>query len=336
MILITGGTGLVGSRLAYDLLSRKQKIRLLCRQSDASQTLLSNLSYYTDTPESLMKEVEIVQGDVLDIFALLEAMEGVDQVYHCAAMVSFSPKDAARMMHTNVAGTANVVNACLEKRIKKLCHVSSVAALSKALPGREVDEDCYWKTSSENSIYAISKYSSEQEVWRGVQEGLTAVVVNPTVILGPGDWQKGSSNLFRSAKKGMRYYTEGVTGFVDVRDVSTCMIKLMEGNFENERYLINSENYPYREFFKVANACFGNPEPSIKASLWLSNVVWRLEKVRSFFTGSTPLITKETTRAAHQKNYFSNHKIKKAIAHQFIPLEQSIKETCDLLIRHKS
>lgn len=336
MILVTGGTGLVGARLIYDLLGANKNVRILYRNDKSKAALKQAFSFYCKDADVLLKKLEFAQGDVLDIFSLIDAMQGVKQVYHCAAMVSFSPKDADLMTQTNVEGTANVVNACLEMKIEKLCHVSSVAALGKALPGEEVTEDTFWKSSPENSVYSISKYSSEQEVWRGVQEGLTAVVVNPTVILGPGDWQKGSSNLFRSAKNGMKYYTAGVTGFVDVRDVSRCMIGLMDGPFANERYLINAANFSYRNFFDIANSCFGNPAPSIKASLWLSNVVWRFEKLRSIFSGSTPLITKETTRAAHQQNHFSNKKILTALGQPFTPIEQAIKDTCALLKAHQN
>ncbi|HRH04151.1 MAG TPA: NAD-dependent epimerase/dehydratase family protein [Bacteroidia bacterium] len=328
MILVTGSSGLLGSHILYDLASMGKKIKALVRNLESKKEILQTFSLYTSSPEQLMQQVEFAIGDVLDVFSLLDALEGVDQVYHCAAMVSFSPRAADRMLKTNIEGTANVVNSCLEKKIQKLCHVSSVAALGKALDNEAVTEETFWKNSSENSVYSISKYSSEREVWRGVQEGLNAIVVNPTVILGPGNWAKGSSNLFRSAKKGMMFYTNGITGFVDVRDVASCMIKLMESNLVNERFIITSENIAYREFFNWANRAFNKSEPSIYAYPFLSNLVWRLEKIKCFFTQTEPLITKETTRAAHQQNYFSNHKIIDAIQHEFIPIKESIDYTC--------
>jgi len=328
MILVTGSSGLLGSHILYDLASMGKKIKALVRNLESKKEILQTFSLYTSSPEQLMQQVEFAIGDVLDVFSLLDALEGVDQVYHCAAMVSFSPRAADRMLKTNIEGTANVVNSCLEKKIQKLCHVSSVAALGKALDNEAVTEETFWKNSSENSVYSISKYSSEREVWRGVQEGLNAIVVNPTVILGPGNWAKGSSNLFRSAKKGMMFYTNGITGFVDVRDVASCMIKLMESNLVNERFIITSENIAYREFFNWANRAFNKSEPSIYAYPFLSNLVWRLEKIKCFFTQTEPLITKETTRAAHQQNYFSNHKIVDAIQHEFIPIKESIDYTC--------
>ncbi len=333
MILVTGGTGLLGSHLLYDLVVKGKNVRVLYRNESGKAAILKTFSFYHTQAESLFSLLEFVKGDVLDRFSLEDALVGVEQVYHCAAMVSFAPRDAAQMTKVNVEGTANLVNACIDAGIKKLCYVSSVAALGKAETGEEVTEKTAWKSSPENSVYSLSKYSSEQEVWRGVQEGLTAVIVNPTVILGPGDWEKGSSNIFRSAQKGMKYYTAGVTGFVDVRDVSKCMIQLMESAHINERYLINSENFSYQNIFNIANVCFGKAQPSIPASLWLSNVVWRLEKVRSIFTGSNPLITKETTRAAHQQNYFSNKKIRDTLGITFIPIEQSVKETCGLFAK---
>jgi dihydroflavonol-4-reductase len=331
MILVTGGTGLLGSHLLYKLTSSGKRVRVLYRNEEGKKAILKTFSYYAPTASLLLEQLEFVKGDVLDIFSLYDSLKDVSQVYHCAAMVSFAPKDASLMMQINVDGTSNVVNACLEMGVSKLCHVSSVAALGKAPKGEEVTEYTFWKASPENSVYSISKYASEREVWRGVQEGLNAVVVNPTVILGPGDWEKGSSNLFRSAQKGMKYYTHGVTGFVDVRDVATCMVQLMNNSITNERFLINSENIPYRKLFEIANTCFGKPIPSIPASPFLSEVVWRLEKIRSLFTGSNPLITSETTRAAHQQNYFSNAKIRSALNFEFIPIEQAIKDTCGLL-----
>lgn len=326
-ILVTGGTGLLGSHLLYELISEGQSVRVLYRSEKGKEEILKTFSYYHSNPQQLLNELDFVQGDVLDIFSLTDALKNIDHVYHCAAVVSFAPKYADDMIKVNVDGTANLVNACLEAGIKKLGHVSSVAALGKAPLNEEVNEKTFWKSSPENSVYSISKYSSEREVWRGVQEGLNSIVINPTVIIGPADWTKGSSNLFRSAQKGMKFYTSGSTGFVDVRDVARCMVKLMQSNVVNERFLINSENIAYRKFFEIANACFGNPIPSIKASSNLSEIVWRLEKIRSFFTKSNPLITKETTRAAHQNNSFSNQKIRTTLSHNFIPMEQSIRET---------
>ncbi len=327
MILVTGGTGLLGSHVLFYLAQKGNAVRVLYRSEAGKTAVLKTFLSYSTKGQTLFEKLEFVKGDVLDIFTLTDAMTDVKQVYHCAAMVSFAPKDADLMTRVNVEGTANVVNACLEMKIEKLCHVSSVAALGKAQLNEEVTETTFWKSSPENSVYSVSKYSSEREVWRGVQEGLLAIVVNPTVILGPGDWEKGSSNLFRSAKQGMKYYTGGITGFVDVRDVANCMIQLMESSLSNERYLLNADNFSYRKFFEIANTCFQNPPPHIRASLGLSNLVWRLEKIRSFFTGSNPLITKETTRAAHQQNFFSNQKISQTLGYSFIPIEQSIKET---------
>lgn len=332
-ILVTGGTGLVGSHLLYELVQQGFYPKVLYRKEKGKESILRTFSFYHQNPQALFNQLEFIEGDVLDIYSIVDALKDVNQVYHCAAIVSFAPKDADEMTKINVDGTANVVNACLESGVEKLCHVSSVAALGKAAFDEEVNEKTFWKSSPENSTYSISKYSSEREVWRGVQEGLNTIVVNPTVILGPGDWTKGSSNLFRSAKKGMKFYTQGATGFVDVRDVAACMVKLMLSTIVNERFLLNAENYSYRKFFDIANRCFGNPAPSIKASVQLSELVWRLEKLRGFITQSTPLITKETTRSAHQVNRFSNKKITAAIAHSFIPIEQSIRDTAALFNR---
>lgn len=333
MILVTGGTGLLGSHLLYDLVKSGKKVRALKRSSSKLSDVQRTFYYYTKDAEQLFSAIEWVDGDVLDIFSLLDAMEGVDEVYHCAAIVSFSKKNQEELLKVNIDGTANVVNAALEKGIKKFCHVSSIATLGKAEGENEISEDTFWKSSPENTLYSISKYGAEREVWRGVQEGLNAIVVNPSIIIGPGNWKKGSSNLFHTAYNGNKYYTHGATGFVDVRDVAKAMIDLMESTIKNERFIISSENIPYQYFFDLVHKDLGIRKPYLKAGKTLSEIIWRIEKVRSFITGLDPLITKETARTAHKKSSFSNKKIRELLGFNFIPMEQSIKDTCKLFLQ---
>ncbi len=328
MILVTGGTGLVGSHLLAELVQSGKSVRAIKRNS-------SNMSLVKQQiPDTvLFAKIEWVEADVLDVYSLSEAMEGVTDIYHCAATISFNPADVADMMKVNIEGTANVINMALEKGVKKICHVSSIAAIGKALNDETVTEKTPWKTSPNNSNYAISKYGSEREVWRGTMEGLDAVIVNPSVIIGPGDWNTGSSKMFKQAYTGLKFYTSGINGFVDVRDVCKTMIMLMESDIKNERFIVSSENYPFREFFDNACLNFGKPLPSIKASPLLGSLTWRAEAVRSFFTGSKPLITKETARSANQQYYYSNEKIKKALNFEFISVKQSIKDTCGYFLK---
>lgn len=333
MILVTGGTGLVGSHLLYDLVKSGKRVRAIKRSDNNISTIKKVFSYYSDNADDLFSKIEWVESDVLDIHSLLEAMEGVTEVYHCAAMVSFATKKHDTMLKVNIEGTANVVNAALEKKIKKLCYASSIAALGKYGGKKEIDEETFWKSSPDNSVYSISKYGAEREVWRGVQEGLTTVIVNPSIIVGPGNWARSSSNMFMTAYKGLKYYTDGVSGFVDVRDVSKTMIQLMDSTIQNERFIVSAENAGYKKFFDLACENLRKKKPHTKVGRPLSEFAWRTEALRSKLSGTNPLITRETARAAHQINYFSNEKVKKILNVDFIPLEQSVKDTCKLFLK---
>jgi dihydroflavonol-4-reductase len=197
MILVTGGTGLVGSHLLYDLVKSGASVRALKRAGSDLKGVLKTFSFYSQVPEELFSRIQWVEGDIEDMASLEDAMEGADKVYHCAAIVSFLPQDRSAMLRVNVEGTANVVNACLQKQVSKLCHVSSIASLGRNSTSDLVNEETHWKTSPQNSWYAISKYGAEREVWRGAEEGLKVVVVNPSVILGPGSWNKSFYSVWQ-------------------------------------------------------------------------------------------------------------------------------------------
>jgi len=332
-ILVTGGTGLVGSHLLFNLVSGGSKVRALKRESSNLELVKKVFSYYSDEADVPLSLIEWVDGDVTDIYSLYDAMENIEQVYHTAAMVSFNPSDRKIMTKINVEGTANVVNAGLNKKIKKLCHVSSIATLGRTDNEELINEETHWKNSKNNSLYSVSKYGAEREVWRGIIEGLPAVIVNPSVIIGPGNWNKGSSRLFKQVWDGLKYFTEGVNGYVDVRDVAKSMILLMESDITNSRFIVSSENIDYLKLFSLIADGLVKNKPSVKANSILSRLIWRMEKLRSSFTGKNPLITKETARTAFQKYYYSNEKIKKMLGFEFIPMGVSIKETCRLFLK---
>ena len=340
MILVTGGTGLLGSRLIYDLVRSGEKVIALKRTTSDLNTIKNVFNYYSLSEKNLMEDIEWVEGDVTDIFSLSEAMEGVTKVYHCAAMVSFNPKARNKMMKVNIEGTANVVNACLEKKIEKLCHASSVAAIGNpsviSENGHEITENTQWRASPKNSNYTISKYASEQEVWRGIAEGLNAVIVNPSIIIGPGNWKKSSANMFPRVWNGLSYYTTGINGFVDVRDVSKAMITLMNSEIKSERFIISSENMAFKNVFERIAELFGKKKPGKKLSPLITEVLWRTEKIRSRITGSKPFITKEIAREASSRHFYSNKKIKQAINLEFIPMDQSIKHTAEIFLKENS
>lgn len=334
MILVTGGTGLVGSHLLYDLVRSGKAVRALKRKHSNTRNVEKVFSYYTDQSAALFKKIEWVDADLLDIYSLLPAMDGVDYVYHCAAMVSFEPKHEEEMMRSNIEGTANMVNAALTKNIKKFCHVSSIATLGREENEPLITENMFWKTSPENSNYAISKYGAEREVWRAAEEGLPVIIVNPSLIIGGGNWQQSSSNMFSKAYKGIRFYTDGINGFIDVRDVCTLMILLTESDIVNQRFILNAENATLRHYFDLIHTAFGKSKPTIKAGKLLSSFAWKAEKIKYLLTGAAPLITKETARSAHRISRFSNSKILNIFpGYQFISLDESVKATASLYLK---
>jgi dihydroflavonol-4-reductase len=314
MILVTGATGLVGSHLIKKLLQQGKQVKALYRNSP---------------PLEGLGEVTCLQADILDVVALEEAMQNVQQVYHCAAVVSFSAKNKKLLHHTNIQGTANVVNACLNCDVKKLVFVSSVAALGRIREDKPIDETMNWTPETSNSEYGKSKYLAEMEVWRGIGEGLDAVMVNPVIILGAGNWEKGSSEIFKSAYDEFPWYTNGTSGFVHVHDVVNAMVQLMDSNITAQRFIVSADNVSYREIFtQIANA-FGKKPPHKKATAFLSAIVWRLEKLKALFTDKEPMLTKETAATAQAKVTFNNNKLLQALPNfKYIPINQAIKNIC--------
>ncbi len=335
MILVTGGTGLVGSHLLYELTLRGYKVRALLRSRDRDYDTRGIFACFPQEHKNLIDKIEWVEGDVLDLFSLHQAMQGVEFVYHCAALISFNPGDTKQMIAVNVEGTANVVNACLENGIKKLCHVSSIASLGQSEKGEMIDENAKWKTSGSNSGYAISKYGGEREVWRGIEEGLRAVIVNPSVIIGAGCHLKATNRLFHNIKNFIPFYLTGVNGYVDVRDVVKAMILLMESNICNERFVLSSENLSLRQLFVKAADILGKPHPRIAVNGKLITVIAWLDEVRSRLTWSRPLLTRENVRAAMSKSYYSAEKFRTAFKFSFIPMGNSLKDAFSILEKIK-
>ena len=322
MIFLTGGTGLVGAHILLKLTESGQKVKALKRKRSSLTVIKNIFSHYKKT--DLLKSIEWIEGDLLDLFSLQEGIKGCNTVIHCAAIVSFNPRDFKKMMKINVEGTANIVNICLENNIDKLAYISSIATLNDD-KNHIRTEDSFWKESKSNSQYAKSKYLSEQEVWRGIEEGLTSIIVNPSVILGPGDWTKGSSQMFEKVWKGLKFYSSGSTGYIDVLDVAKCVVKLLEKEIINERFILNAENKKYRDIFDSIAENLNKPKPHIKVSPLIKEIAWRIEWLKSFITNKSPLITKETANTAMKNKSFSNEKIIKALDYKFIPIEESIK-----------
>lgn len=319
-IFLTGATGFVGAYLVQALLNKGYAIRALKRKNSNLQLLGEDA-----------KAVEWVEGDLLDLPFIEEAMDGIDQVYHAAAMVSFDARDVRKMMEVNVRGTENLVNTALFKKVDKFLHISSIAALGRKKNKVEIDEKAQWENNSINSNYAISKFKAECEVWRGVQEGLDAVIVNPSVIMGAGFWRSGTSQMFRKVDKGLRFYPKGITGFVDVRDVALASVALMESDIVAERFILNGENYSYKNLFSEMALALDKQPPKWKMPSWGVELMWRAELLRSKALGVKPLITKELARNLEAHYEYSAGKIEKALNYKFIPLSQTIQETAKAL-----
>lgn len=337
MVFVTGGTGMVGAHLLYDLVNRGEKVRALKRPGSTTQRTKKIFACYSSDSKSLMHNIEWVEGDILEKDSLRELLTGVNQIYHAAAMVSFDPHDRDIMIHNNCEGTANLVDLALSLKIPRFCHVSSIAALGSPPEGIEANEDHPWRNNMDHSAYAESKYLSEMEVWRAILQGLNAVIVNPSVIIGPGDWKTGSSILFYSVWKGLKFYTKGGTGFVDVRDVSSAMQQLMAydvwENVKNQRYILNAENIPFRDFFNQIAISLHVKQPKFFAGDFLLNLAFRLSAIKSFFTGSRPSITKETGRSAKRLSYYDGSKICRTIGFEYTPVEVSIRNNSRLFLK---
>jgi dihydroflavonol-4-reductase len=327
MILVTGGTGLVGAHLLYHLLKNDEKIRAIYRSEEKIKAVEKVFSYYTEDT-SLIAKIEWFKADITDIPAMIPAFVGVEKVYHCAAFISFNPKDYKEMRKVNIHGTAIIVNLSIDAKIKKLCFVGSIAAVGDSLNGDLITEENEWNKELDNSGYSITKFGAEMEVWRASQEDVEVVIVNPGIILGSGFWIAGSGKLFSQVKNGFKYYTEGITGFVGVKDVVKAMVLLMNSKVKNERFILVSENKTYKEvFFLIADA-FGVKRPSKKIKVWQTTVLWRISSILAVFTKKTPLLSKYSAKSAHEVSKYSSEKIKEKINFQFEEIQTVVKDVC--------
>ncbi len=326
MILVTGGTGLLGSHLLYDLISGDKKVRALYRRKNRIRKTKEIFSFYGDQAQELIDRVEWVKADMNDLSQLSLAMQDIDEVYHCAGVVSFNKKDHNKIMKTNVEGTANMVNLATENKISKFCHVSSIASFGRGEKKRQtIDESVQREENERSSIYSKSKYLAELEVWRAIEEGLNAVIINPSTIIGSGNWDSGSSALFPRIWRGLSYYTEGINGFVDVRDVVKIMKALMEKNIFRDQYILVSENLSFKELTSSIAGSLNLKAPQIKANKIISEFAWRIEEIRCLLTGNNPVITKESVRIALDTQFYSNKKIREVLNLEFIPIRLSVK-----------
>lgn len=320
MNLITGATGLIGAHVALQLLQRNEPVVAIKRNSSDVSKTKKLFSYYTPDFEKLFHKLKWVDADISDIYSLLEAFEGVETVYHCAGFVSFDGKDRKQLHKINAEGTANVVNACLEKKGIVLCHVSTIGTLQNPDITTNIDESVYWKSSPLASEYAISKYNAEREVWRGIEEGLEAVIVNPGVVLGPGFWKQSSGKLISTSYKGTPFYTNGGSATIDAKDVAHCMIELVKKKEFNKRFILVEDNHSFKTVLSVIHKALGKKAPTIEAGKGLLYLGKWLDALWCMITGKDKTITQETVTAALSRNSFNNSRIKQVLNVEFTPL----------------
>lgn len=333
-ILVTGSTGLVGSHLLMLLTEQYSKVTAIYRDEARIAKVKHVFSYYDK--QDLYEKINWVKADILDIPALELVFHGIDQVYHCAAKVSFTESDAAMMRKVNIEGTANVVNMSLSKGVKKLCYVSSIATLDKNPKSDLITEENEWNPENNNYDYAITKYGGEMEVWRASQEGLPVIIVNPGVIIGPGFWKENTGRFFSNAAMNYPFYTEGMTGFTGVNDVARAMLKLMESEVKNQQYIVVAENKTYREVLTAIAKSINAKVPHIEVNTFLAGLAWRFAKIGSLFTGKKPLITKQTAKSSLSITRYSSGKIQETLHFSFTSIGKVITETGRLFLKDNS
>ena len=328
MVLVTGGTGFLGAYIIRELVNKGYRVKAIRRSN-------STIPFFV--PAAVFAQIEWFEADILDVIGVAEAMEGVDTVIHSAAKVSYDPADKKELYQTNIDGTANVVNTALELNIPRFVYISSVAAVGRTKLGEQIDETKTWEDKFANSHYAVSKHKAEMEIWRAIGEGLNAVILNPSTILGFGDWNTSSCAIFRNIYEEFPYYTTGINGFVSVEDTARATVRLMESGIQAERFIVNGDNWSYQQLFDTIARNFHKKPPGKQVTPFMAALAWRVEKIKSVFSGKHPLLSKETARIAQTKTYFDNRKILAALpGFSFTPLDTTIQEACAGYLAHLS
>lgn len=333
MILVTGGTGLVGAHLLLHLVESRslgsESVRAIYRNTASIQKTKSLFILYKK--ESLFEKIEWIQADITDVPSLEIAFEKIESVYHCAGLISSDPKDEDKLRKTNIEGTANIVNFCIANAVKKICYVSSIAALGDLKENENlITEETEWNPEVYHSDYAISKYGAEMEIWRGQQEGLNTLIVNPGVILGPGFWDQGSGLLFKKVANGLPFYTKGISGFIAVEDVVQIMISLMKSEISNERYILVAENIVFQDVLNIIADSLLVKRPYIHANPFLINIAYRIDWFASNFLSQKRRLDRTTAKASYTKSTYSNEKITRVLAPNFLDVRSYIKRISKL------
>ena len=322
IVFVTGSTGLIGSFVSRRLLSDGYQVRAL-RRRESSMELVHDIE----------DQIEWVEGDILDTVGLAEQLKGVSAVVHSAALVSYNSRDEARMHKVNVEGTANLVNTSLRQEVDYFIHVSSVGAIGKEKNTTRVDESHQADLGEFTTAYARSKYLSEQEVWRGISEGLPAAIVNPSLVLGPGQWNQSSTKIFKYIQDENRFYIDGTVNYVDVRDVATVILRLLESRVTGERFIVSAGSTEYKALFDLIAQSFDKKPPTTPAKPGLIRVASVLDGLKSRLTGQPALITDELRQIVNSQQVYDSTKVQRATRITFNPLVNTVRWCCHELAK---
>ena len=325
MILVTGGSGLVGCHLLHELTKKHNQVFALKRSTSNIDIVKKVFSYYSKNHIELFEKIKWINGDLNDIDSLSDAFSNVTEVYHCAAFISFDSKDLNAMKKINVEGTANVVNCALDFGVKKFCYVSTIAAIGLST-NKLTDENTEWFDNK--NPYSMTKKNAEMEVWRGISEGLNAVIVNPGVIVGSGFWKRGSGAFFTQISRGMSYYPSGKTGFVCIHDVVDIMCKLMDKNMFSERFVLVAENWTFKKFFEEVSSNLGIKPPEKEAGKLIMTLALFIDFISSKIKGKRRKLNSASIESSTSQSHYSNNKIIESLNYNFRSVKKSVSETC--------
>jgi nucleoside-diphosphate-sugar epimerase len=327
MHFVTGGTGMVGAHLLLKLTQTGACVQAVRRKNASLQAITSLFHYHNAS--ALLTNIEWLEGDINDTDFLSSAIQKDTTVYHCAALVSFAPKMRKSLLHNNITGTSNVVNACLQNGAARLAYISSTAAIGRQV-AQPVDEQCLWSPEADNSDYSLSKYYAEQEVWRGREEGLKVVIVNPAIIIGPGAWGKSSTGMFATAARGLKFYTAGSNGFVDVRDVVDVLFLLLEKEIYDKRFLVVGENMPFKTYFALAAKSLGLPPPTIATPKYLGLMVATANDIFRLLGLPVGSLTRRAVLSAYEHQSYDNSAVCKALGFSFRSAAEALQYTAEV------
>ena len=334
MILVTGGTGLVGAHLLFTLCKEETAVKATFRNENKIALVKKVFSYYSNQVDQLFEKIQWVKTDILDLPTLEQAFNDVHQVYHTAALVSFDPKEGKKMLTVNIEGTTNIVNLCIANAVEKLCFVSSIAALGQSVQGKPITEENEW--TRETTTYGASKHFAEMEVWRASQEGIPIVVVNPGIIIAPGLWKSSSGSFFYQAAKGPKYHLPGGTGFVSVKDVTAVMTQLMKSEISNERFILVSQNWTYNYFARLLAQGLKQPIPEKEIKFWMLGIFWRWDWMRSHLFGKRRRLSKAVARLFETHDSYDGSKIEKTLDFRYGNLENYVEECCTIYLKEQT